>query len=885
MSHEPARRRYRRFFRADPRRDVDEELAFHLAMRVDELRDAGLSPEQAEEHAMHRFGDFEQVRAECDRLSRERQSRTERKLRWASLREDVRYAIRALAGQRGFSAVVALTLALGIAANSAVFSVAYGVLLRPLPYRDADALVRLWSRNDPRGLEFFSVSPADYKDWRADASVFSAMAAFERQHSGVLVRGGEPQAVDVTAVTPDVFPLLGTGARLGRTLAADDARAGAPAVAVVSNDTWVSRFGADSTLVGSDIFIDGRRHTVVGIMPARFSVPGTPAEIWTPLSLDTASADHANRYLRVLGRLAPGVSADAAVRRMNVVAARLAQQFAATNANWSVNIMPVPEMLIGRQFRRSVVVLVGVVVLVLLIACANAANLQLARAAARRKEIALRAVLGASRARIAGQLLAESVILGLAGGIVGLALAQGGLVLLRTYGQAIVPRLNDVRLDAPVLIFTAAVAIASGVVFGVLPALRASRANLGEVLKEGGRQSGGAVASESVRSALVIGEIALSLILLVGAGLLMRSFAQLQRVDLGFVPGGIVVAPIAAPPGAAGQRDALERFMIDVVERAQAKPGISAALVNSAPFAGPNTGLRFGRVDRPVLREQAPDADYRIVTPGYVRTMGIRLVRGRDLAFTDRLGAPEVGLVSETMARRYWPNEEPIGQRIRLGDVETGTEVTIVGVVGDARYQSLETPETRPMLYLSALARPQRAMQLVLRGGEPAAIAPWLRELTAMIARGQPAPYVTPMSDLVALATATQRFALALFGIFAAVALALAVVGVYGVMSYLVRLRTHELGIRLALGATREAVVKLVVGKALRLTIIGVAIGLFGAWALTGLLRTILFGVGTRDPLTFVGIASLLTVAALTASLVPARRATRADPMSALRRG
>ena len=882
MARDSAGRRYLRFFRADPRRDVDEELAFHLAMRMDEYRDSGLSDAQAEDQAMLRFGDYSEVRDECDRLSRERVARKARQHRWAALRDDVRYAIRALAAHPGFAIAVAATLALGIGANSAVFSVAYGVLLRPLPYREPDGLVRLWSRQDARGFEFFSVSPADYKAWRADATTLSATAAFERQHDGVLLRGGEPQSVELTAVTPDVFPLLGTPARLGRTLLMEDARAGAPAVAVVSFDAWTNRFGADSALVGSELLLDGRRHVVVGVMPPRFSIPGTSAEIWTPLALDAASADHADRHLRVLGRLAPSVSAEGALRQLNLIAARLAQQFAASNAGWSVNMMGIPELVVGRQFRRSVLVLSGVVGLVLLIACANAANLQLARAASRRQEIALRAALGASRVRVARQLMTESTILGISGGLGGLALAQGGLVLLRDYGSTIVPRLDEIRLDQPVLLFTAAIAVLSGVLFGVLPALRASRANLSDVLKESGRQTG-AGAGERVRSALVIAEISLSVILLVGTGLLLRSFAYLQRVDLGFQPRDVLIAPIAPPASAAGQRDVLERFALDVLDRARGQSWNKAALINSAPFAGPNSGLRFMRADRLVPPDQAPDADLRFVTPGYVPLMGIRLVRGRDLTPTDRAGA-EAALVSETMARMYWPNEDPIGRRIRLGNAATGTEVTIVGVVGDVRYQSLETAETRPMLYLSALARPPRTMQLVVRGDRAAERSTSLRDLVVALTPGQPAPTVSRMDDLVSRATATQRFVLVLFMVFAAAALALAVIGIYSVMSYVVRLRTHEMGIRLALGAPREAVVTLVVTSALRLTLAGVTLGLFGAWVLTRFLSTILFGVGTRDPITFAAIAALIVCAAFLAALMPARRATRADPMVALRR-
>ena len=883
MPHEPIRRRYLRFFRADPRRDVDEELAFHIAMRAEEYQAEGMSAAEAETLAVQRFGNVDSVRAECGTLSNERFARRERLHRWDALRQDIRYAFRTLAANPAYAAAVVLTVALGIGANSAVFSVAYGVLLRPLPYRDADALVRLWSRRVQRNLDYFSISPADYKAWRAQAVSFSAFGAFERQHEGTLGRPGSMLTVDVTAVTPDVFSLLGTPAMIGRPLTADDARSGAPAVAVLAYDAWASRFGADSSLVGRALIVDGQPHTLVGIMPPRFLVPGTSAEVWTPLSLEMASTDHSNRYLRVLARLRPGIDAARGLRELNQIAIRLEREFPATNTGWSVNAMAVTEMIVGRSFRRSVLVLLGVVGVVLLIACANAANLALARASARRREISVRAALGASRGRVAAQLLTESTVLGVAGSVLGLALAAGALEVLRAYGTRIVPRLEDVRLDAPVLLFTAFAAMATSLLFGVLPALRAARTDVAQTLKEGTRSSANA---DRTRSLLVVAELAFSLMLLVGAGLLLRSFARLQDVQLGFDPRGLAVASVRAPESAAESPAAIEAFIATLVERAGALPGIgAAATVNSAPFAGPNPGLPFSRTDRVVDASALSDADYRIVTPGYMRTMGIPIVRGRDFAPSDRAGEPDVGIISETMARRYWPGEDPVGRRIRIGDPVRGREVTIVGVVGDVRYQSLETPETRPMIYFSAFSRPAPALQLVVRGngrGEP---APAIRALMASLAPARPVPTLQAMPDLVNEATATRRFALLLFGIFAGAAMLLAVVGVYGVMAYLVRQRTQEMGIRIALGAPREAVLGLVVSKALRLALAGVAVGLVGAWVLSRLMESLLFGVSKHDPLTFGLVAALLVLASAIASWIPARRATRTDPLVALRGG
>ncbi|MDQ3996517.1 MAG: ABC transporter permease [Gemmatimonadota bacterium] len=880
-------RRYRRFFGADPRRDVDDELAFHVAMRVEEFMRAGMTRDEAQEAAMKRFGSLSSVREECHELGRRSAARQRRAIWLAALRQDVRFALRTIAANRGFATMVVLTLALGIGATTAVFSVAYGVLLRPLPYRDADSLVRLWSRRADRGLDFFSISPADYASWRERNRVFTAMAALERQRDATLRRGSEPQAVEVAAVTPDVFPLLGAAALRGRVLLPDDARPGAPPVAVIDHGLWTARFGADPSVVGSDVTIDGHRHTVVGVMPPRFWIPATTAVIWTPLSLANAMADRANRHLRVLARLAPGVPFERARSEMDAIAATLARDHPETNAAWSINMMSITEWIVGTQFRRAVLALLGVVGFVLLIACANSANLQLARGAARRREIAVRAALGATRARITTQLLTESVLLGAIAGVLGVALAHAGLELLRAVGTETVPRLDDVRLDGPVLAFTAAVALGSGVLFGLLPALRASRSDVGEVLKAGGRGAGQGLAGKGVRAALVVAEISLSLILLVGAGLLMRSFMRLQAVDLGFTSTNVAAVRLRLPEASYPDPDRTGAFYTALVERVRQIPGVAeAAGVSSAPFGGPNTGNVFAREDRPPAgRDQAPDADYRVITPGYLRALGIRLLRGRDVSPLDRKGAPEVVLISEGMARRYWPGEDPLGRRIRVGDIVDGPPLTIVGVVGDVRYQSRESPDVRPMIYFSALARPPRSMTVLIRTtGSDAPVAA-IRSAVASLDPSLPPATISSMEELMRPELATPRFAFVLFAIFAGAALVLAAVGVYGVMSYLVRQQTHEFGVRSALGASAGTLVRSVVGGAMRLTIAGVALGLVGALLLTRSISPLLFEVSATDPRTFVSIALLLTAIGVVASALPARRAARADPLVALRGG
>ena len=496
----------------------------------------------------------------------------------------------------------------------------------------------------------------------------------------------------------------------------------------------------------------------------------------------------------------------------------------------------------------------------------------------------MRAALGATRGRIVLQLLTESTLLALAGGIVGLGLAYLGLGVLRSVGAETLPRLEDIRLDAPVLAFTVLVALGSGVLFGLLPALRASRADLGDVLKSGGR-SGRAMVGRSVRAALVVCQVSLSLVLLVGAGLLIRSFARLSAVDVGFRPESVTIMPLAVPETTYPDADRAWAFYAALLERVKELPGVEeAAAVSSAPFAGPNTGTVFLPEGQQLPTGERPaDADLRFITPGYLRTLGIPLTHGRDFSALDRKGAPDVMLINEAMAKQSWPGQDPVGRRIRIGDLANGPLVTIVGVVADVRYQSLDSPEIRPMMYLSALANPRRTMTIVTRGADPATLTPIVRQAVASLDPSLPPPTLRSMVELLELMTSTSRFTAVLLALFASAALVLAAIGIYGVMSYLVRQRTHELGIRVALGAPSGSLLASVVGGALKLTLVGIAIGLVAAWGVTRWLGALLFEVSPTDPVTFAAIAALLTVVAAVASLLPARRAAKADPLVALR--
>jgi putative ABC transport system permease protein len=525
------------------------------------------------------------------------------------------------------------------------------------------------------------------------------------------------------------------------------------------------------------------------------------------------------------------------------------------------------------------------VAFVLLIACANAANLQLARGASRRREIAVRAALGAGRGRIVTQLLAESTVLAVVGGVAGLALAYVGVGLLRSVGAATIPRLDEVSIDAVVLVFTALVTAASGLLFGIIPAIGASRADLAAVLKEGGRGADQGAVGQRIRAALVVAQVALSLVLLVGAGLLMKSFVRLQDVDIGFKPAGLHLTALRLPEARYPEPERFDAFYSTLLDRARQLAGVrSAALVSSAPFAGPNSGLSFIIPERPPgPGEPPPGADSRVVSPGYFRTMGVGLAGGRDFTDSDRRGAQEVVILSEAAVRTYWPNVDPLGRQLQVGIGERATRLTIVGVVRDARYVGLDNPDVRPMIYFSAAANPQRAMALVANTDSPASFATGLREAMHDIDPQLPPGTVQSMETLVESALATQRFALVLFAIFALTALLLAAIGIYGVLSYLVRQRTHELGVRVALGASSNTLMTSVVAGAMRVAIPGVIIGVLGAWALTRLIASLLFGVSPTDVVTFVAVSILLTATAAVASLIPARRATKADPMLALR--
>jgi putative ABC transport system permease protein len=800
--------------------------------------------------------------------------------------QDLRYAVRVLLKNRGFTAVAVLALALGIGANTAIFSVVNSVLLRPLPYREPHRLIALWENYQQRGgpeREWFS--PADFKDFREQAQSLEHVVAL-LGWGPTLTGQGEPEDLQGAAVAYDTFSMLGVDPAIGRSFTADEDRTGAERVVVLSHGLWQRRFGSDAAIIGKSLILGGESYTAIGVMPRGFTFPILPnTEIWRPLTpamVALAGCDRGCLVLRVMARLKSGVTLDAARAESSAIAARMAEQYPETNKGVGSTVVPLHEQLVG-DVRPAMLVLLGAVALVLLIACANVANLLLARAAARQKEVAIRAALGASRGRLIRQHLTESLVLALVGGAFGLLLAFWMVDLLVSFAPKGTPRLEEIAIDRGVLAFTFGTAILTGLIFGMAPALLSSRANLAGSLKEGGRDTSAGSRGNRVRSGLVVSEIALALMLLVGAGLLIKSFANLQRVDPGFDPENVLRIDVGLPRTRYPDRNQAAVFFKQLVDRVALLPGVqSAGAVSSLPLSGGGTDSGFAIEGRPQpAPDRQPVAWYAKVTPDYFRTMGIRLMRGRVFTEADNLDASRVVVISETMARRYFPDEDPLGKRLLFDDGKDRRE--IVGIVADVRHFGLNL-DARPTMYFSQSQSPNRGMSLVVRAsGDPMSLAPAIRSEVWALDRDLAVSSVMPMNELIRTSLAEPRFVLLLLGLFAAVAMALSAIGVYGVMSYSVTQQSHEIGVRMALGAQVRDVLKLVVSRGIALVGGGVALGLVAAFALTRVMESLLFGVSATDFTTFAATSLILAAVALAACFVPARRATKVDPMVALR--
>jgi putative ABC transport system permease protein len=700
--------------------------------------------------------------------------------------------------------------------------------------------------------------------------------------SSTLIGAGDPELLRGMRVTDGFFAMLGARPQIGRDFLPEEDRAGRNNVVILSHGLWQKRFGGDPGVVNRAITLSGRSYTVIGVAPATFRFVDSEAEFWTPMAFTAEQSQQRGRYLRAVGRLKQGVTLEQARSEMSAIADRLAKQYPSI-AGWNVKLTPLLEYTV-QDVKMPLLLLLGAVVFVLLIACVNVANLLLARSAAREKEIAIRASLGAARARITRQLLTESLLLALSGGAAGLMIAGLGMNLLLALAPEGLPRLSDVSLDGRALAFTAALTLLTGLGFGLFPALQASRPNLNETLKDAGRAATDDRRRRLIRSALVVAEISLALVLLVGAGLLVETFLRLRRVSPGFNPTGALAAVISLPQRKYSEDDQQAAFYARLIERVAALPGVQAAgAVSVLPLSGGSFIDSFDIEGRPPYPAgEEPTADYYSATPGYFKAMGIPLLRGRLFAERDATGAPRIVIINETMAKRFFPGEDPVGKRLRVGG-EPAIYREIVGIVGDVKQHGLGH-ETTAQIYEPHAQRPFPSMALIARSsGAPTNLSAAIRGEVLMIDKEQPVSSVETVEQFLSASIAQQRFSALIFGIFGAVAMALACVGIYGVLNYSVAQRRHEIGVRMTLGAGRHDVLRLVVGQGLKLVLCGLGLGLVGALVLTRFLKTLLFGVSPTDPLTFALIAVLLTAVALLACWIPAWRATKVDPLIAIK--
>ena len=801
-----------------------------------------------------------------------------------TLLQDIRYAARTLLKSPGFTATAVLTLMLGIGANTAIFSVVDSVLLRSLPYREPGRLVMLWENHPQEGAPRSPFAPANYDDLRSQAGSFERLGAIYPYSTVNLTGVGEPEQLRLLRVNGDLFPTLGVAAQLGRTLGPEDDRPGGPNVLVVSDGFWRSRFGGDTGAVGRSVTLGGEPYTIVGIMPPGFVLPTWSGDLIAPLGLDEQTAQlRAVRFLTLVGRLKPGVSLPRVNAELATIGGRIAAAHPETNAGVGVTVLPVTQAVVG-DVRPVLLVLFGAVAFVLLIACANVANLLLARAASRSREMAVRAALGGVRRRLVRQLLTESILLAAVGALGGLALAAWGIEWLRHLGAVDVPRIAEASLNWPVLLFTAAAALVTGVAIGVVPAVHAMQPQLSGTLSENGRGSAGGRERRRARSVLLVSQVALALVLLIGAGLMLRTLQRLLDVRPGVQVDHAVT--LGTRVGGPRYQDPLATigFYDQLTERLAALPGVqSVGAINVLPFgpSGPTTGLRFA--SRPSAGGPPPEAEYRSVTPGYFAAMGIPLLDGRGFERADRNDSTLPTLVSETFARRYFPGDTALGQRIRLGPNPNAAWRTIVGVVGDVRDLGLGAPP-RPDVYVLFTQSPSAAMSLVLRtSSDPAAVVAPARAAIRALDPDVPISNVASLRQLVGGSVARTRYAGSLLVAFAALALVIAVVGIYGVMSYLVTQRSRELGVRIALGARPGDILRLVLREGVQLGLLGAALGLLAAFGATRAMVKLLYGVSPVDPMVYAAVSLLLVGVVLAACYFPARRATKIDPIVALR--
>jgi putative ABC transport system permease protein len=811
-----------------------------------------------------------------------------------TLLQDVRYGLRVLRQKPGFTAVAVLTLALGIGANTAVFSLVSAVLVRPLQYREAERLVTVWEDGTAAGFPRDVLAVGNFADWRAQNSVFEEMAAADQRTFDLTGEGGEPEKIFGLGVTSNFFPLLGAEPALGRIFLPEEDSPGAARVAVLSQGLWQRRFGGERSAVGRDVLLNGEHYTVAGVMPADFEFAYPNVDLWIPVAFTPEQLnDHANHYLEVVARLKPGVTVEQARADLNVVARRISEAHPEDATGLSAAVVPLREYLAG-NVRTPLLLLLAAVALVLLIACANVAGVLLSRAAARRREIAVRAALGASRLRIVRQLMTESVLLSAAGGLLGALLALWTFAFLGQLVPAGMRAMSEPRLDSAVLAFTLLVSLLASLAFGLAPALQASKTDLNDALKQAGGR-GGAGWGRTLRGAFVVAEVALALVLLVGAGLVVRTLYNLRGQYAGLRPENVLTVRTQLADNRYREPARRAAFYEGVLERVKGLPGVVAAGYTTAVPLTRKGGANGLSVEG---KDNGPDsnwnANHRQVSPDYFRALGLSVREGRGLTEQDDEGAQPVVAVNETLARSFWPGESALGKRFKVGLPDSPQPwLTVVGVVDDVRQMASDEPVKAEMYvpyrqaavyWKSSTYASFAPRDLVVRTSvAPTSIAPAVRGAVREVDAYQPVSGVRTLEDVLGRDTAQRRVGVILLAAFAGLALLLSALGIYGVLAFFVVQHTPEIGVRMALGASPADMLRMVVGRGMRLALAGVGVGLLCALALTRLIESQLFGVSATDPLTFAGLALLLAAVALLACLVPARRATKVDPMVALR--
>ena len=880
----------RRFFRLPWRTrpevaaEVDDELGFHLAMVAERLRAGGLSETEARAEAIRQFGDLQYTLQYCRAEGQRREREKRRMTFFDELGQDLRYAVRSLRRSPGFTLTALLTLALGIGANTAIFSVVRGVLLEPLPFDSPDRIVRIWPGNPSTGIERGALSEPNFLDWRRESRLTESMGGFFFAEGGTgidMTGEGEPQRLRAALVTDGFFETLRTPALVGRTLLPEENVPGKDRVAVLGHGLWTTRFGADRAIAGRSITLNGDQFVIAGVMPASFSYPADRAiDVWIPLSYfgpDAIGRERNKGFLEIIARIKPGVSVDQLHTELAAVSGRLAREYP-ENAGWTeVFIAPIRDAIVG-EVRTPLLVLLVAVGMVLLITCVNIASLLLARATGRARELAMRAALGAGRGRIARQLLTESMTLALAGGLLGVGLGVVAVGALAAAGGAELPRADAIRVDGVVLAFTLGLSVLSGLLFGMVPVLRAASGNLQGALRAGARGSVGHT-GQRLRSGLVIAEVAMAVILVIGAGLATKSFARLVSVDPGFRTDNALVARMSVGPGYATP-EAQMGYYQTVLERVRAVPGVEAAgVIRDLPLQGNGELVRPGIPGRTIPPDQMPAAQLHQVSTDYFQAMGIPLQEGRSFEPTDRRGGQLVFVVNQELARRFWPGESAVGKFLTFGT----TPIQIVGVVGDVRQRGLAEP-SEPTIYIHVLQNFRSGMSIVARtAGDPLSYAAAVRQAIWSVDKAQTITEITTLDAVVGRAVARPRLIAWLLALFGGIGLALGVLGIYGVLAYAVTQRRQEIGVRVALGATPGSVLGLVIGKGMLLAGIGVAVGVGGAWLLTRSMQSVLYDIRPSDPVTFVQVVLVLLTAALVASWLPARRALKIDPVNSLR--